>query len=167
MELWDAYDDERQQTGEFLERGKPIPKGRYHLVVNAYIQHMDGNFLFMKRSSNKELHPNIYECGAGGSVLAGETSLEAVHREMLEETGLQADSLELLQQETDSKYQCHFDYYMARVSGDKSEIRYQAGETDGHIWVAPRDLATFFAEKPVFSDQKVMLETLIVSKNLL
>lgn len=167
MELWDAYDSNRVKIDQLLERGKAIPAGLYHLVVNVFIQHADGDLLFMKRSSEKELYPNIYECGAGGSVLAGETSLEAAQREMLEETGLQADRLELLQQETDSKVQCHFDYYLARVSGSKSGVRYQAGETDGHIWVSPRDLPRFFEDYPTFSDQKVLLEDHIIKKNLL
>ena len=166
MEFWDAYDVQRQPTGEFLERGKPIPDELYHLVVNAFIQHIDGDFLFMKRSSDKELHPNIYECGAGGSVLADETSLEAAQREMLEETGLQADQLERFYQETSTKYQCHFDYYLAQVSGDKTAVCYQAGETDGHIWVAPSDLDVFFKEHPTFSDQKVLLEMLLVQKDV-
>ena len=38
----------------------------------------------MKRSSQKELYPNYFEFGAGGSVLAGEDSLSAVLRELKE-----------------------------------------------------------------------------------
>lgn len=32
MELFDLYDDERNFTGETIERGKPLPENRYHLV---------------------------------------------------------------------------------------------------------------------------------------
>ena len=42
----------------------------------------------MKRSSQKELYPNYFEFGAGGSVLAGEDRLSAVLREFKVETGL-------------------------------------------------------------------------------
>lgn len=34
MELFDLYDDERNFTGETIERGKPLPENRYHLVIH-------------------------------------------------------------------------------------------------------------------------------------
>jgi hypothetical protein len=32
-ELWDVYDKNRNKTGRTHERGKPLLKGHYHLVV--------------------------------------------------------------------------------------------------------------------------------------
>lgn len=37
MELFDLYDDERNFTGETIERGKPLPENRYHLVIHICI----------------------------------------------------------------------------------------------------------------------------------
>ena len=34
MELFDLYDDERNFTGETIERGKPLPESRYHLDMH-------------------------------------------------------------------------------------------------------------------------------------
>ena len=95
MEIWDAYNDKREKIGQYLVRGERIPSGLYHLCVNVLVRHEDGDVLFMKRSSQKELYPNYFEFGAGGSVLAGEDSLSAVLRELKEETGLDIQSPKL------------------------------------------------------------------------
>ncbi len=82
MEIWDAYNEDREKNGRYLVRGERIPSGLYHLCVNVLVRHEDGDVLFMKRSSQKELYPNYFEFGAGGSVLAGEDSLSAALREL-------------------------------------------------------------------------------------
>ena len=61
MEKWDAYDRQRKQIGVELVRGKTIPKGLFHLVVNVLVQDSKGAFLFVKRSQEKEIHPGVYE----------------------------------------------------------------------------------------------------------
>ena len=88
MELWDAYDRDGNKTGETLVRGEPIPPGRYHLVSDIVVRHVDGDYLLMRRSPEKEHYPNIWEIGAGGSVVQGETSEQSAHRELEEETGI-------------------------------------------------------------------------------
>ena len=36
MELFDLYDDERNFTGETIERGAPLPESRYHIAKVRY-----------------------------------------------------------------------------------------------------------------------------------
>ena len=53
MELWDLYDKDGNKTGEVWER-KPmnylnIPEGRYHIVGDILVKHVDGTFLLTKR----------------------------------------------------------------------------------------------------------------------
>ena len=54
---------------------------------------MDGTVLLMKRDPNKDVHPGIWECSAGGSVMKGETFLEGAIRELKEETGCVAEKM--------------------------------------------------------------------------
>ena len=53
MELWDAYDEYGNQTGETLVRGEEIPDGLYHMVCEVLVRHADGSVLCMKRAESK------------------------------------------------------------------------------------------------------------------
>lgn len=85
-ELWDIYDKERRLTGRTVERGKPMSQDEYHIVVEAIIRNSKGEFLISKRSANKHF-PLMWEF-TGGSVLAGESSLDGAIREAEEELGV-------------------------------------------------------------------------------
>ena len=91
MELWDLYDHDRNPTGETHERGKPVPKGRYHLVVHVVIFNSAGQMLIQQRQPFKEGWPNLWDVTVGGSAIAGDTSCTAAARELQEELGLTAD----------------------------------------------------------------------------
>ena len=167
MEKWDAYDRQGKKIGVELVRGKTIPKGLFHLVVNVLVQDSKGSFLFMKRSQEKELHPGVYECGAGGSVHSGEKSLDAALRELKEETGLTPRTIHLIHQETVEEEQSHYDYYIASIDEIRPKVRYQEGETEGHSWVQREELLQFFETHSHFHDQKKLLEQVLPGNNLL
>lgn len=57
MELFDLYDDERNFTGETIERGKPLPENRYHLVIHICIFGSDGKMLIQQRQPFKKDFP--------------------------------------------------------------------------------------------------------------
>ncbi len=127
-ELWDIYDENRLLTGRIHERGKPLAKGEYHLVVHIWVRNAKGEFLITKREKNKFPFPDRWEC-TGGSALAGETSLDAALRETLEETGID---------HTDSKKTCMISYRRGDWFGDVwlfeadislSDVTLQTGET--------------------------------------
>ena len=99
MELWDLYDKDGNKTGEVWER-KPmnylnIPEGRYHIVGDILVKHVDGTFLLTKRDMRKDIYPGCWEPGAGGAAQQGEEPYACAVRELFEETGLTADSMEL------------------------------------------------------------------------
>ena len=79
-ELWDIYDINKQKTGRTAERGKyKFQKGEYHIVVTAFIINSKKEILISKRAATKKTHPLKWECN-GGSILAGETSLNGIIR---------------------------------------------------------------------------------------
>lgn len=160
METWDAYDENRHFINHTLVRDNPIPKGLFHLVVEAIIQHEDGSILFMQRDVNKASYPSFFEATAGGSALKGEDSLTAVQRETLEETGisLKKKDCQLIHQFTNYDYACHFDIYLAKTNIDKKAIQLQKGETSNFIWVSIDQLKNFLNEHKVIPRQKNFLE---------
>lgn len=95
MELWDIYDENGDPTGRTHERGAPQAPGEYHLAVTITVVNSREEVLCTLRSMEKPNMPGAWE-SPGGGVLAGETSLEAAVRELMEETGIAARPEELV-----------------------------------------------------------------------
>ena len=154
-EIWDAYDKDRNLLiGKSIQRDTFSTDDDYHLVVEVLLLHEeDKSVLFMRRSPDKPSFPDYNEATAGGSALQGENSEQAVHRELLEETGLTVSRLELFYQTTEEKYHMHFDKYLGWTKDSKEAISYQDGETVDHIWVKPQDLATFLKKEKIVPSQ--------------
>ena len=88
MEYWDIYDSSKQRTGRTMKRNDWILKdGEYHLSVLGIIRRPDGRYLITQRIMTKHWAPGWWEV-PGGGVRAGEDAIEAVRREVKEETGL-------------------------------------------------------------------------------
>lgn len=93
-ELIDIYDADGRPTGERVRRdGAFLRPGRYMLYVLAILQ-SDGRYLITQRSRDKRWAAGWWEV-TGGGVSAGETSAEAVVREVREEVGLDVSGEEL------------------------------------------------------------------------
>ena len=87
-ELWDIYDRNKQKTGKTAERGVyQFKEGEYHIVVTGIILNSKNEILISKRAEFKK-YGGMWECN-GGSILAGETSLQGIIRELKEELGIQ------------------------------------------------------------------------------
>ena len=87
-ELWDIYDSNKQITGRLAERDTyKFQKGEYYLIVVAAIINSRKEILITQRAETKKAAPLKWEL-TGGGVRAGETSLQAILREISEEIGL-------------------------------------------------------------------------------
>lgn len=86
-EMMDIYDENKVKTGLVLPRKTKLEKGQFMLYVIALIQNEKGEFLVTQRTMDKKWAAGQWEIPGGGSK-AGETSFEAVCREVIEETGL-------------------------------------------------------------------------------
>ena len=85
-ELWNVYDYDRNDTGRLVSRGARLQPDEYHLVVNVWLKNAQGEYLISRRAPEKA-HPLCWET-TGGSVLAGEISVQGAVREVAEELGI-------------------------------------------------------------------------------
>ena len=139
MELWDAYDRNGVKTGETLVRDEPIPEGRYHLVCEVLVRHVDGDYLCMIRSRKKPNYPLYPECTAGGSALKGDSPLDCIHRELREETGIECDEFEEVNVTVRDCYATIFCSYLCTVDWPKDQITLQDGETEAYQWLSEEE----------------------------
>ena len=141
MELWDAYNSDFEKIeGLTLNRDEQdkIPEGVYHIVCLVLVRHKDGTYLLMKRAPDKQIFPNMWEATAGGSALKGETALEGALRELREETGLVADSLEELDRSFDKT--CIHCRFLCVTDCAKDSIKLQEGETCDYRWATAEEI---------------------------
>lgn len=136
MELWDIYDKDGNLTGRTISRkegGRSMPEGDYHLAVTVVVVNSSGEMFCTHRSPEKPLFPGMWE-NTGGSVLAGETSIQGAVRELKEETGLAAAPEELTFLYRVKRADSFMDVYGLRRDFSIDQVVFQPGETDGAKW---------------------------------
>lgn len=89
MEYWELVDTNGSKTGTVVLRTDRIvlPKNECVPSVVVWIRNSNGEFLISKRDATKPNSPNMWEA-TGGSVISGETFLDAAIRETEEELGI-------------------------------------------------------------------------------
>lgn len=103
----------------------------------------DRNRVFVhRRSADRRLLPGTWDI-VGGHVEPGESSDEALAREIEEETGWRLRRIEATVAdwtwETDGKVRHELDY-LVEVNGDLSPPKLEPGKHDAFAWVGPGDL---------------------------
>lgn len=146
MEFWDLLDDDRQPTGETLQRGEPLPPGRFHTIIGVWTIHDQlRRILLTKRHPQKLICPNQWE-NTGGSILAGEDSCVGAAREVREETGMNCHCGDLTHIRTIRIPTAFVDCYIYHTSIDPNAIVLQEGETVDWCWVTLDELEATIAE---------------------
>ena len=141
-ELFDLYDEKMHPLGEICERGDPVPRGKYHLVVSILPVNFENKVLITKRSLDKTFG-GLWEI-TSGSVISGETPRQGAVRELKEETGLTAlsDALDcrghLIYK---SERHNHISiFYLFRADFHEDSIVLRPGETDAARLVYPAEI---------------------------
>ena len=154
-EYWDIYDKHKQPTGRRMKRNDfRLADDEYHLTVLGVIVRPDGKYLITKRVMTKRWAPGWWEV-SGGGVMAGETSKEAVIRELKEETGLDVSGCGdgycfTYHRENPGEGDNYFvDVYRFVLDFDEKDVHPQAEETDGFM-LASLDEIRAFAEQGIF-----------------
>ena len=134
MELNDVYDENRNLTGNVHERGTPWKPGEYGVVVCVWVYDGRGHFLLTRRAKGKSF-AGTWE-NSGGAVKAGETSRQAVARELFEETGIRAGEEEFEFLDTDRERNIFYDHYCLKRRVRIQDIVLLPGETDDVMWAS-------------------------------
>lgn len=87
MEKWDILDSRGVPLGRTFCDGEKLREGEYSLMVQIHLYTPERNFLMQKRSAKKKYYPGQWDL-TGGRVQAGESSRNAIAREVKEELGL-------------------------------------------------------------------------------
>ena len=134
MEYNDIYDKNRNLTGRVHRRGTRWKAGEYGLVVCVWVYDGNGNLLLTRRAPGKSF-AGTWE-NSGGAAKAGETSRQAIARELFEETGIRAGEEEFELLSSDRDRNAHYDFYCLKRQTPLDEIVLLPGETDDVQWAS-------------------------------
>ena len=129
MEVLDIYDKNKQLTGKTMNRSQgkvALLDGEYVIQVKCWILNKENKILLTQRKKDK-YNGGMWE-PTGGLVTTGETSIEAIKRELFEEIGItvQEKKLKLI----DSYRENHFfrDVYLIKDNITLDSIKFNDGE---------------------------------------
>ena len=92
MELLDVLDDNGLKTGITKDKDEIYKTGEWFRSVHIWIVNDNNELLLQKRSPYKTTFPNLWAVSVSGHVMAGETSIQAVIREIKEELDIDINS---------------------------------------------------------------------------
>ena len=143
MEKRDLYDENKQKTGEVIQKGQPIPNGRYYITVVVWMQNSEGKFLIQRTV------PEKYHMWAttGGHPKSGENSLEGIVTEIKEELGLNVNPDELKLFKTIKTEDDFVDLYYLKHDFNIEEITVQKEEVEDVKWASIEEIESLINKK--------------------
>lgn len=135
MEYLDLLDENRKLTGEKIIRGegKPIiPNDRYINIIIIFIQNSKGEFLMQKTSKEK----GSVIATTGGFVKSGDTSIDTVKIEVLEELGISIKENEFELFKTYITQSVYYDVYYMKKDISDNEFSLQKEEVEYVEWLS-------------------------------
>ena len=149
MEWNDIYDADRKPTGRCHRRGSPWRDGEYGLVACVWVYDGAGKLLLTRRAKGKSF-AGTWE-NSGGAAKVGETSRQAVARELFEETGIRAaeEEFELLTSTRDKNM--FYDHYCLRRNTPLEQIVLLPGETDDVRWASFEEIHQMISSRQICS----------------
>lgn len=135
MEILDLYDENRIKTGKTYIRGEQMPDNTFRLIVHLLIFDDWGNLLIQKRQKSKSM-ANLWDITCGGAASAGETSKEAIARELKEELGLSLDFTNIRPILTANFKHGFDDFYLVRKNINLDEVSLQEEEVAACKWAS-------------------------------
>jgi isopentenyldiphosphate isomerase len=135
MELWDIFNSNRELMPYKKPRKSELSDSEYHIAVRMWIVNSQGMILLSLRNSNKS-GSLLWEC-TGGSVISGESRLDAAVREVYEELGITLDSnsAKLISSERRGKHHDFYDIWLFKKDIKHEEFKLDLDEVVDVKWV--------------------------------
>ena len=117
-----------------------MTEGDFHLTVLGIVQRSDGRFVITKRVETKSWAPGAWEI-SGGGVMAGESSKEAIQREIKEEIGLDVSKAKgglvysYMRENPEEGDNYFVDVYKFFMDYNEKDLKLQESETAGFKFV--------------------------------
>lgn len=129
METWDILDENGNYTGKTMEKGDKLvwQEGVYHPGTDVWIINSENKLLIQKRSPQKKFQPNVWAM-TGGSIMRGETALETLKRETMEELGIELDVSKAIKIKRYRTGNVWLDEYIVRQDIDLNKVILQEEE---------------------------------------
>ena len=154
-EFVDLYDRNRKLLNRVVDRNTYLfQPGEFMMYVLAILENEEGKFLVTQRALDKKWAAGGWEMPGGGAK-SKESSLDAIKREVKEETGLDVKDAEggymfTYKRENPGEGDNYFvDVYRFTLDIDDSDVNFQEAEIDGYMF-ASIDEIKVFAQEGIF-----------------
>lgn len=148
IEYVDIYNEFKEKTNKIKIRHELLESGEYTLGVQATIINSLNQILISKRSEYKKVCPLMWECN-GGQVLAGESGIDAIIREIKEELGITLDKEKALLFKTVKKEHQFKDIYLFYQDIDINNIKFIDNEVIDVKWVSINEYMNMFKNNEI------------------
>ena len=165
MEQWDLYTKDRIKTGMTINHGEHVPEGCYRTVVHIAIFNTKGEMLIQQRQKDKNLWPNLWDVTAAGSVIAGESSVEAAEREVFEEIGYRLDLNNERPAFTIDFDEGFDDCYLVIRDLDVNKLVLQTKEVQAVKWATEEQILQMIEDEIFISYHKSKIEMMFFLRN--
>ena len=141
MEMFDLFDVNRQPLNKTMIRGDKTPENCYRHVVHVAVFNTKGDkMLIQKRLATKHPWPDRWDFSCGGSIIAGETSRQGAHRELLEEIGIDYNFDNLRPLFTYNFPNGFNDFYAIQLDVDPATLKLQETEVECVQWATKEEI---------------------------
>jgi len=157
VEEFDILDKQGNPTGKRKPRSDVHRDGDWHRAVHIWIMNDAGQLLIQKRSPQKDSHPNEWDISSAGHLSAGETTMDAVVKEIWEELGIKAEKSDFKYLFTIASQSVQKggafinnefdDVYLIKLNLDISKLTLQEEEVAEAKWIDPEILRKAYERK--------------------
>lgn len=152
VEIFDLYDADGNKTGKTVRRGDSHDRSLYHMIVSAMVTNDRGEILISRRHPAK-VGGGMLEIMAGAAV-TGETSIEAVIRELGEELGINASADEFIfirRVHMDTERPHFFDVWQTIKDVEAETLSLQAEEVTEAFWMPIDEVKGLIRREELFN----------------